>query len=75
MAGDLYEGFADRYDLFSLSAAGADEFVTQFYHELFARHNVSRVLDCSCGTGQDLLLFHSLGCQVVGTDISDSMLA
>ena len=33
------------------------------------------MLDCACGTGHDLVLFHSLGCEVVGSDISESMLA
>lgn len=75
MADDLYEGFADRYDLFSLGVIAGDEIVAQFYHQLFAGHNVGRVLDCACGTGQDLLFFQSLGCQVVGSDTSDSMLA
>jgi ubiquinone/menaquinone biosynthesis C-methylase UbiE len=33
------------------------------------------VLDCACGTGRDLLLFHSLGLEVYGSDISEAMLA
>jgi len=31
-------------------------------------------LDCACGTGKDLVLFNSLGLDVTGSDISDSML-
>jgi SAM-dependent methyltransferase len=42
---------------------------------LFEENSVLRVLDCACGTGRDLHLFHSLGCDVVGADISASMLA
>ena len=41
---------------------------------LFERYGVRSVLDCSCGTGNDLLLFHSMGYHVVGSDLSDSML-
>jgi SAM-dependent methyltransferase len=33
------------------------------------------VLDCACGTGQHLPLFHSLGNEVVGSDVSTAMLA
>jgi SAM-dependent methyltransferase len=46
-----------------------------FFQKLFSRHKVHSVLDCACGTGRHLPLFHSLGCEVVGSDISPSMLA
>jgi SAM-dependent methyltransferase len=36
---------------------------------------VTRVLDCACGTGRDLLMFHAMGLEVVGSDLSDAMLA
>ena len=49
--------------------------VVNFFRQLFARHRVQSVLDCACGTGRDLHLFHSLGCRAVGSDISTSMLA
>ena len=71
---DAYEGFADRYDLFNQGSTGFDPVVVAFYRQLCAQHEVHRVLDCACGTGRDLLLFHSLGCQVVGSDLSPSML-
>jgi glycine/sarcosine N-methyltransferase len=45
-----------------------------FFRSLFERHGVTCVLDCSCGTGNDLLLFHSMGYRVAGSDLSDSML-
>ena len=32
-------------------------------------------MDCACGTGPHLPLFHSLGCEVIGSDASDAMLA
>jgi len=75
MVPDRYEGFAERYDL----AVGRwDEFepvVVEFFHRLFVKKGIHTVLDCACGTGRHLLLFHSLGCQVWGSDVSESMLA
>lgn len=75
MVSDLYEGFAERYDL---AVSRWDEFdpaVAGFFRRLFCENGVRTVLDCACGTGRHLLLFHSLGCQVWGSDLSESMLA
>ena len=46
----------------------------QFFRKLFAEHEAARILDCACGTGRDLLMFHSMGLEVCGADLSDSML-
>ena len=73
MSHDLYEGFARRYDLFYNGFGEHDPAVVDFFRRLFEQHRVHSVLDCACGTGRDLCLFHSLGCQVVGSDISASM--
>jgi SAM-dependent methyltransferase len=75
MSHDPYEGFAGRYDLFYGEFGAHDPVVVDFFSRLFEQHRVHSVLDCACGTGRDLALFHSLGCQVVGSDISASMLA
>jgi glycine/sarcosine N-methyltransferase len=75
MTHDLYEGFADRYDLFFSRFGEHDPVAIEFFRQLFTENQVRSVLDCACGTGHDLVLFHSLGCQVVGSDISESMLA
>ena len=75
MTSDLYEGFADRYDLFLSRFGEHDPARGEFFRRLFAENKVRKVLDCACGTGNDLHLFHSLGCEVIGSDISDSMLA
>jgi glycine/sarcosine N-methyltransferase len=74
-AQDQYEGFAGRYDLFhgEFDRYTAEE--AAFFRELSARHQVRTVLDCACGTGRHLHLFHSLGREVVGSDISAPMLA
>lgn len=72
---DAYAGIAERYDLFHGEFGQHDPEEAGFFRELFARHGVETVLDCACGTGRHLHLFHSLGCEVSGSDISDSMLA
>jgi ubiquinone/menaquinone biosynthesis C-methylase UbiE len=75
MINDAYEGFAERYDLSFGPFGEHDPQMVEFFRKLFARMNVQTVLDCACGTGRHLPLFHSLGCEVGGSDISESMLA
>ena len=75
MADDAYAGFAERYDLFGERFGEFDRSMIAFFQKHFAAQGVQSVLDCACGTGRHLPLFHSLGCEVVGTDISPSMLA
>jgi ubiquinone/menaquinone biosynthesis C-methylase UbiE len=71
---DLYEDFAERYDL-TLGLSGEhDPQLVEFFHQLFIQNNVQTLLDCACGTGRHLPLFQSIGCQVTGSDISGSML-
>lgn len=72
---DPYEEFAAHYDLFHGTFGEHPPAVEAFFRRLFAEHGVQRVLDCACGTGQHLPLFHSLGCDVAGSDISAAMLA
>jgi glycine/sarcosine N-methyltransferase len=67
---DPYKDLADRYDLMKAPNADRDAFFRRHFEE----HDVKSVLDCACGTGCDLLLFHSLGCDTFGSDLSDSML-
>jgi glycine/sarcosine N-methyltransferase len=75
MVSDLYEGFAERYDLKSSRWDESHPAVVGFFRWLFGENAVRTVLDCACGTGRHLLLFHSLGRQVWGSDVSESMLA
>ncbi len=75
MSDDLYEGLAERYDRFHGAFGEHDPDTADFFRRLFQQRCVHRVLDCACGTGNDLHLFHSLGCLVIGSDISASMLA
>jgi ubiquinone/menaquinone biosynthesis C-methylase UbiE len=67
---DPYESFAVRYDWMNLQ----DSARKAFFRQLFEKHSVSDVLDCACGTGTDLIMFHSLGRGVAGSDLSNAML-
>lgn len=67
---DPYRDIAERYDLMKIRNPAREA----FFKTLFTENHVRTVLDCACGTGQDLLMFHSFNCQVFGSDISDAML-
>lgn len=75
MKKDLYEGFAERYDLTPGTLDDNDPQMVEFFRRLFFENGVQSVLDCACGTGRHLLLFHSLGCEVSGSDVSEAMLS
>ncbi|MHB0859569.1 MAG: class I SAM-dependent methyltransferase [Anaerolineae bacterium] len=72
---DPYAGLAERYDLLFKSSEGPEPEMEAFFRRLVAEHRIKRVLDCACGTGHELRLMRSIGCQVVGSDVSPSMLA
>jgi ubiquinone/menaquinone biosynthesis C-methylase UbiE len=74
MTQDAYAEFADRYDLFHESFEERRPKRIEFFRKIFADNNVRAVLDCACGTGRDLALFHSLGLEVSGSDVSEAML-
>jgi SAM-dependent methyltransferase len=71
---DAYAGFADRYDLFFGHFEAHSPQLSTFYKKVFEDNDVRRILDCACGTGRHLYLFHKLGFDVVGSDISPAML-
>jgi len=73
-ADDLYAGFASRYDTF-FDAEEDRETQVAFFDDVFKRHRVGRVLDCSCGTGEHLAMLAPLGLSLSGSDISPAMLA
>jgi glycine/sarcosine N-methyltransferase len=75
MAQDPYHGFAGRYDRFGGEFGRHDPGAVAFFRALFQEHQVRTALDCACGTGRDLPLFLELGCRVVGSDLSEAMLA
>lgn len=70
MREDNYLDFAERYDWMKQDNPARRD----FFQSIFEKNNVNRVHDCACGTGQDLLLFHGMGMQVSGSDLSDAML-
>lgn len=74
MKSDLYEGFAERYDLGSGGLDENDPIMVEFFHKVFSENRVQTVLDCACGTGRHLLLFKKLGFRVLGSDVSEAML-
>jgi glycine/sarcosine N-methyltransferase len=67
---DRYEEIAELYDAMSSPNAMREG----FFQNHFQRYKVKRILDCACGTGNDLLLFHRLGYSVCGSDLSKAML-
>ena len=71
---DAYAGFADRYDLFFGNFEEHSPRLSAFFKKVFEDNGVKRVLDCACGTGRHLYLFHKLGLEVIGSDISPAML-
>ncbi|MEJ2237242.1 MAG: class I SAM-dependent methyltransferase [Gemmatimonadales bacterium] len=71
---DPYETFAERYELFYEKFDEPDGERIQFFQELFEQFGVRHVLDCACGTGNDLYWLHEAGKSVVGADVSRPML-
>jgi glycine/sarcosine N-methyltransferase len=71
---DIYKDFANRYDLFFNEFGKHDPVIVDFYRNVFTKRDVKSLLDCACGTGHDLVLFHSLDVEVTGSDSSESML-
>ncbi|MFX4262259.1 class I SAM-dependent methyltransferase [Pelotomaculum propionicicum] len=70
---DIYEKFAYDYDEFGpIEEYLGDE--KTFLNKIFSEYGVKTVLDCACGTGQHLYMLAQLGCDVLGSDYSESML-
>ena len=68
-----YKILADIYDILNPK----EEIFGQrpFFEKLVKEHSVAKVLDCACGTGWHLSLFHDMGLTCFGSDISGEMLA
>ena len=69
-ATDKYADIAERYG----EMLQDDPSREMFFKRTFDKFHAKSILDCACGTGKDLLLFHSMGYIVIGSDLSDSML-
>jgi glycine/sarcosine N-methyltransferase len=68
-----YKIIADVYDIFNPKEEVLDQ--KPFFENLINKYSVLRVLDCACGTGWHLSLFHDMGLTCFGSDISEEMLA
>lgn len=52
-----------------------DDYVVRMFFKEGLQHSPGRVLELGCGSGNNLVLFHEFGWQVVGVDISTGSLA
>jgi len=68
---DPYKDLAKRYDL----KITRDRDREIFFDRILKKYHVKDVLDCACGTGDDLVMFHSLGYNITGSDLSKAMLS
>lgn len=69
---DEYKILASIYDILNPKE---DVYLQRpFFESLVERYEVGSVLDCACGTGIHLSLFHEMGLRASGSDISDEML-
>ena len=71
MKTDPYKDLAKRYDL----KKTRDRDRENFFDIILKKYYVKDVLDCACGTGNDLVMFHSLGYNITGSDLSKAMLS
>lgn len=67
---DPFAHFASRYDL--MPERG--EVRKEFLRKIIDQYGLMDILDCACGTGNDLMILHSLGARVTGSDVSPAML-
>ncbi len=70
---DEYKVIADVYDILNPKEEILDQ--KPFFEKLINDYAVSRCLDCACGTGWHLSMFHDMGLTCFGSDISPEMLA
>lgn len=71
-----FDAVADRYDAFCATPLGGfvDEVERQVIVELLAPRSGETLVDLGCGTGSYTVFLASLGCSVVGIDLSAAML-
>jgi glycine/sarcosine N-methyltransferase len=69
---DEYKILADVYDILNPK----EEVLSQkpFFEKIIRKYSVTEVLDCACGTGLHLSMFHDLGLTCFGSDLSSEML-
>ena len=52
-----------------------DEYIVRMFFKQGLQHSLGRVLELGCGSGNNLMLFHEFGWQVVGVDICTDALS
>ena len=52
-----------------------DEYIVKMFFKEGLQHSPGRVLELGCGSGNNLMLFHEFGWQVIGVDISRDALS
>ena len=68
---DPYAGLASRYDRMRRESPER----MAFFRRIFGEYQIQTLLDCACGTGQDLASFSEMGLTCSGSDLSEAMLA
>lgn len=71
-SGEFYDRFASKYDVM-VSDKRYDKQLP-FFNNIFKKHNVKSILDCSCGTGKHVIRFSQLGFEATGSDVSIEMI-
>jgi glycine/sarcosine N-methyltransferase len=68
--------FDEMSDLYDLMVPWESRLAREkpFYEKIF-KEPPRKILDAACGTGRHALLFHEMGHEVTGTDLSESALA
>jgi glycine/sarcosine N-methyltransferase len=69
---EFYDEFADKYDVM-ISDKRYDREMP-FFKNIFRRHKVKSILDCSCGTGLHAIRLSQLGFEATGSDVSLEMI-
>lgn len=69
---DEYKVISEVYDILNPKEEIFDQ--KPFFEKLIKDHAVIRCLDCACGTGWHLSMFHDMGLTCFGSDISPDML-
>eukprot|EP00961_Rhodomonas_salina_P240742 3252545-Rhodomonas_salina.1 len=72
---DYYDGLSDHYYLFQQDWEGMVSKEREAFKEAFFGENIKRVLDPSCGSGEQSMALAGLGLDVVSTDPSGGLVA
>ncbi|UCD84187.1 MAG: class I SAM-dependent methyltransferase [Deltaproteobacteria bacterium] len=68
----FYEDFVEKYDLL-VSWENRFKREHKFFNTLLSKYQIKSILDCACGTGQHVVMFHQMGIIAKGSDLSPAM--